>query len=57
MPGVDEWCDVELGFPGGATGLSANTMAAADYSFTFASSAPREICWCTTSSSPTKTTG
>lgn len=33
-PNVDEWCDVELGFPGGATGLSANTMTAADYSFT-----------------------
>jgi predicted dehydrogenase len=32
--GVDEWCDVELGFPSGATGLSANTMTAADYSFT-----------------------
>lgn len=33
-PGVDEWCDVELGFPNGATGLSANTMNARDYSFT-----------------------
>jgi predicted dehydrogenase len=33
-PGVDEWCDVELGFPGGATGLSANTMSAPDHSFT-----------------------
>lgn len=33
-PGVDEWCDVELGFPGGATGLSANTMAAPDHAFT-----------------------
>lgn len=33
-PGVDEWCDVELSFPSGATGLSANTMAAPDYSFT-----------------------
>ena len=33
-PGVDEWCDVELGFPGGATGLTANTMVAPDYSFT-----------------------
>ena len=32
--GVDEWCDVELGFPSGATGLSANTMTASDYSFT-----------------------
>lgn len=33
-PGVDEWCDVELAFPSGATGLSANTMVAPDYSFT-----------------------
>ena len=33
-PGVDEWCDVELGFPGGATGLSANSMTASDFSFT-----------------------
>lgn len=33
-PGVDEWCDVELGFPNGATGLSANTMVGPDYSFT-----------------------
>ena len=33
-PGVDAQCDVELGFPGGATGLSANSMVAADYSFT-----------------------
>ncbi len=32
--GVDEWCDVELGFPSGATGLSANTMAAPDHSYT-----------------------
>lgn len=32
--GVDAWCDVELGFPGGATGLSANSMVAEDYSFT-----------------------
>lgn len=32
--GVDEWCDVELGFPGGATGLSANTMATPDSTFT-----------------------
>jgi predicted dehydrogenase len=32
--GVDEWCDVELGFPSGATGLSANTMTAAEFSFT-----------------------
>ena len=33
-PGIDEWCDVELGFSGGASGLSANTMTAPDYSFT-----------------------
>ncbi|MHA3020561.1 Gfo/Idh/MocA family protein [Mycobacterium sp. BMJ-28] len=33
-PGVDSWCDVELGFPGGATGLSTNSMVAEDYSFT-----------------------
>ena len=33
-PGVDAWCDVELGFPGGATGLSANSMVAEDHSFT-----------------------
>ena len=33
-PDVDAWCDVELGFPDGATGLSANSMVADDYSFT-----------------------
>lgn len=33
-PGVDALCDVELSFPGGATGLSANSMVADDYSFT-----------------------
>jgi len=33
-PDVDAWCDVELGFPDGATGLSANSMVAEDYSFT-----------------------
>jgi predicted dehydrogenase len=33
--GVDEWCDVELRFPSGATGCSANTMAAQAFSFTF----------------------
>jgi predicted dehydrogenase len=33
-PGVDAECDVEVGFPGGATGLSANSMVAEDYSFT-----------------------
>jgi predicted dehydrogenase len=33
-PGVDAWCDVELAFPSGATGLSANSMVADDFSFT-----------------------
>jgi predicted dehydrogenase len=33
-PEVDAWCDVEFGFPGGATGLAAHSMVAADYSFT-----------------------
>ncbi|TPG37251.1 Gfo/Idh/MocA family protein [Mycolicibacterium hodleri] len=33
-PGVDAWCDVQLGFPGGATGLSANSMVADHRSFT-----------------------
>jgi predicted dehydrogenase len=33
-PGVDEWCDVELEFPSGATGLSTNSMVADEYSFT-----------------------
>lgn len=33
-PGVDATCDVELAFPGGATGLSTNSMVAPDYSFT-----------------------
>ncbi|KAA0094588.1 gfo/Idh/MocA family oxidoreductase [Mycolicibacterium sp. P1-18] len=33
-PGVDAWCDVELGFPGGATGLTANSMVADHRSFT-----------------------
>lgn len=32
-PGVDEWCDVELRFPSGATGCSANTMTAEAFSF------------------------
>jgi predicted dehydrogenase len=32
---VDATCDVELSYPGGATGLSANSMVAEDYSFTF----------------------
>lgn len=33
-PGIDARCDVELEFPGGATGLSSNSMVAEDYSFT-----------------------
>lgn len=33
-PGIDAWCDVDLAFPGGATGLSANSMVAHDYAFT-----------------------
>lgn len=33
-PEVDAVCDVEVGFPGGATGLSANSMLAEDFSFT-----------------------
>ncbi|MCV7346154.1 Gfo/Idh/MocA family protein [Mycolicibacterium rhodesiae] len=33
-PGVDEWCDVELRFPSGATGCSANTMISDSFSFT-----------------------
>ncbi|HEX7825467.1 MAG TPA: Gfo/Idh/MocA family oxidoreductase [Mycobacterium sp.] len=33
-PGIDASCDVELAFPGGATGLSTNSMIAEDYSFT-----------------------
>lgn len=33
-PGVDAWCDVDIAFPNGATGLSANSMVADDYSFT-----------------------
>jgi predicted dehydrogenase len=32
--GVDAWCDVEVAFPGGATGLAANSMVAEEYSFT-----------------------
>lgn len=32
--GVDAWCDVELAFPSGATGLSTNTMEADEHSFT-----------------------
>lgn len=33
-PGVDARCDVELAFPGGATGVSSNSMVAEDFSFT-----------------------
>jgi predicted dehydrogenase len=33
-PDVDAWCDVDIVFPGGATGLSANSMVAEHYSFT-----------------------
>ncbi|MDT5242636.1 MAG: hypothetical protein QOD36_12 [Mycobacterium sp.] len=33
-PGVDAWCDVDLAFVDGATGLSANSMVADDYTFT-----------------------
>lgn len=33
-PGIDARCDVELAFPGGATGLSTNSMIAPEYSFT-----------------------
>jgi predicted dehydrogenase len=32
-PGIDARCDVELAFPGGATGLSANSMVAEDRTF------------------------
>lgn len=33
-PEVDAVCDVEVDFPGGATGLSTNSMLAEDFSFT-----------------------
>lgn len=33
-PGVDAWCDVEIGFPGGATGLAAHSMVGRAHSFT-----------------------
>lgn len=33
-PDVDAWCDVELEFPSGATGLSTHTMVADEDSFT-----------------------
>lgn len=32
-PGIDAWCDVDVAFPSGATGLSANSMVADDYHF------------------------
>ena len=56
-PDVDAWCDVEFGFPGGATGLSANSMVAERLLVhASGSSEPQATCWCTTSSSPTRTT-
>ncbi len=33
-PGVDARCDVDLEFPGGATGLATHSMLAEDFSFT-----------------------
>lgn len=33
-PGVDQWCRVDLALPGGVTGRSTNSMAAAEHSFT-----------------------
>ncbi|MBB3603154.1 putative dehydrogenase [Mycolicibacterium sp. BK556] len=33
-PDIDEWCDVDVSFPSGATGLSANSMVAEAFSFT-----------------------
>ena len=33
-PGVDACCDVDIAFPGGATGLAAHSMVGEDYSFT-----------------------
>ena len=33
-PGLDAWCDVEIGFRGGATGLAAHSMVGDHYSFT-----------------------
>jgi predicted dehydrogenase len=32
--GVDAWCDVEIGFPGGASGLTANSMVSEHHSHT-----------------------
>ena len=34
-PDVDSRCDVEFEFPGGATGLSTNSMLAEEYSFSY----------------------
>ncbi|OFJ52660.1 Gfo/Idh/MocA family protein [Mycolicibacterium grossiae] len=34
--GIDAECDVEVAFPGGATGVSTNSMLAEDFSFTLA---------------------
>lgn len=55
--GVDAWCDVELAFPSGATGLNANSMVADDYTFTLRVVGTKGMSWCTTSSSPTTTIG
>jgi predicted dehydrogenase len=33
-PGVDEICDVELAFPGGATGYTSGSMVSDEYRFT-----------------------
>lgn len=35
-PGIDAVCDVEVAFPGGATGISTNSMIAENFSFTIA---------------------
>ena len=57
-PGVDAWCDVELAFPSGATGLSANSMVADDYVVHPSHRRHQaEMSWCTTSSSRTDDDG
>ncbi|TQC50747.1 gfo/Idh/MocA family oxidoreductase [Rhodococcus sp. WS4] len=33
-PGIDEWCDIDLEYPGGATGSSINSMVADEFEFT-----------------------
>ncbi|MBC2638811.1 MULTISPECIES: Gfo/Idh/MocA family protein [unclassified Rhodococcus (in: high G+C Gram-positive bacteria)] len=33
-PGIDEWCDIDLAYPGGATGSSINSMIADEFEFT-----------------------